>query len=120
MFPRPSPVSPCAVLLAVGYRESLFLAFGLPAWLAARRHDRRLAALPAVCPTTVRVTGLFLATALIVHTALSLWALGTSYRYMPLPRAAPCGGRCGPAWLPGRCAGPVGSPWAWPGGSPRR
>ncbi len=30
-------VSPCAVFLAAGYSEALFLALALPAWLAARR-----------------------------------------------------------------------------------
>ncbi|MFE2011431.1 mannosyltransferase family protein [Streptomyces sp. NPDC059491] len=64
-------VSPCAVFLAVGYTESLFLAFALPAWLAARRQAWPLAALLAACATTVRVTGLFLAAALVVHFALT-------------------------------------------------
>ncbi|MFI8915749.1 mannosyltransferase family protein [Streptomyces sp. NPDC053513] len=64
-------VSPCAVFLAVGYSESLFLAFALPAWLAARHHEWRPAALLAVCATTVRVTGLFLVAALVVHFALT-------------------------------------------------
>ncbi|MFF9017000.1 mannosyltransferase family protein [Streptomyces sp. NPDC014870] len=64
-------VSPCAVFLAVGYTESLFLAFALPAWLAAQRHDWRLAALLLACATTVRVSGLFLLAALVVHFALT-------------------------------------------------
>ncbi|MEU3607963.1 mannosyltransferase family protein [Streptomyces sp. NPDC035033] len=62
-------VSPCAVFLAVGYTESLFLAFALPAWLAARRDAWRLASLLAAGATTVRVTGLFLVAALVVHFA---------------------------------------------------
>ncbi|MGD3109570.1 mannosyltransferase family protein [Streptomyces sp. YGL11-2] len=57
-------VSPCAVFLAVGYTESLFLAFALPAWLAARRGSWPLATTLAALATTVRVSGLFLAAAL--------------------------------------------------------
>ncbi|MDV9187292.1 mannosyltransferase family protein [Streptomyces sp. SR27] len=64
-------VSPCAVFLAIGYTESLFLAFALPAWLAALRHDWRLAGLLTACATTVRVSGLFLVAALLVHFALT-------------------------------------------------
>ncbi|MFF1506704.1 mannosyltransferase family protein [Streptomyces sp. NPDC058326] len=60
-------LSPCAVFLAAGYSEALFLAFALPAWLAAQRHRWPLAALLAACATTVRISGLFLAAALAVH-----------------------------------------------------
>jgi len=59
--------SPAAVFLAAGYTEALFLAFALPAWLAARRGDWRAAGLLAAVATTVRVTGVFLAAALVVH-----------------------------------------------------
>ncbi|MEU3461415.1 mannosyltransferase family protein [Streptomyces sp. NPDC006733] len=57
-------LSPCAVFLAVGYTEALFLAFALPAWLAAKRGRWPLAAVLACCATTVRISGLFLAAAL--------------------------------------------------------
>lgn len=60
-------LSPCAVFLAAGYTEALFLAFALPAWLAAQRRDWPRAALLACLATTVRPSGLFLAAALIAH-----------------------------------------------------
>ncbi|WP_069170931.1 mannosyltransferase family protein [Streptomyces griseus] len=63
--------SPCAVFLAAGYTESLFLALALPAWLAARRHHWVLAGTLTALATTVRVSGLFLAAALLVHFLLS-------------------------------------------------
>ncbi|MER5967715.1 mannosyltransferase family protein [Streptomyces sp. NPDC002057] len=64
-------LSPCAVFLAVGYTEALFLAFALPAWLAAQRRAWPLAAVLTACATTVRISGLFLAAALAVHFALT-------------------------------------------------
>jgi hypothetical protein len=60
-------VSPYAVFLFAGYSESLFLAFALPAWLLARRRRWAAATLCAAGATCVRVTGLFLAVALIVE-----------------------------------------------------
>jgi hypothetical protein len=64
-------VSPCAVFLAVGYTEALFLALALPAWLAARKgHWPQAAALTALA-TTVRVNGLFLAAALALQFILT-------------------------------------------------
>ncbi|MDX3336826.1 mannosyltransferase family protein [Streptomyces sp. ME02-6979.5a] len=57
-------LSPCAVFLAAGYTEALFLAFALPAWLAAMRHRWALAAVLTTAATTVRVSGLFLAAAI--------------------------------------------------------
>ncbi|WP_405657775.1 hypothetical protein [Streptomyces sp. RK9] len=64
-------LSPCAVFLAAGYSESLFLACALPAWLAARSGRWRLAATLAACATTARVSGLFLAAALLVDFLLA-------------------------------------------------
>lgn len=64
-------LSPCAVFLAAGYSESLFLAFALPAWLAARSGRWRLAATLAACATATRVSGLFLAAALAVDFLLA-------------------------------------------------
>ncbi|MFF5427885.1 MULTISPECIES: mannosyltransferase family protein [unclassified Streptomyces] len=75
--------SPCAVFLAVGYTEALFLAFALPAWLAALRRDWGAAALLTACATTVRVSGLFLAAALAVHFLLTARA-GGDLRRCPL------------------------------------
>jgi hypothetical protein len=60
-------LSPYAVFLAAGYSEALFLAFALPAWLAARRRSWAAAGLLAAGASTVRVTGLFLAVALVVE-----------------------------------------------------
>ncbi|WP_093801434.1 mannosyltransferase family protein [Streptomyces sp. Wb2n-11] len=60
-------LSPCAVFLAAGYTEALFLALALPAWLAARRHNWPLAGILACLATGVRVSGLFLAAAIAVH-----------------------------------------------------
>nr|WP_242440590.1 mannosyltransferase family protein [Streptomyces sp. CB02923] len=65
-------LSPCAVFLAVGYTESLFLALALPAWLAARRRNWPLAMALTAAATAVRVSGLFLAAALAVHFLLGL------------------------------------------------
>ncbi|MEV1091923.1 mannosyltransferase family protein [Streptomyces microflavus] len=64
-------LSPCAVFLAVGYTETLFLAFALPAWLAAQRRHWALACTLTALATTVRVSGLFLAAAIAVLFALS-------------------------------------------------
>lgn len=64
-------VSPCAVFLAAGYTEALFLAFALPAWLAARRDRWALAGLLGAAATTVRISGLFVAAALAAQFLLS-------------------------------------------------
>jgi mannosyltransferase PIG-V len=58
---------PTAVFLFAGYTESLFLAFAIPAWLRARRGDWMTAGLLAAGASCVRITGLFLALALIVE-----------------------------------------------------
>ncbi|GAB2960524.1 mannosyltransferase family protein [Nonomuraea fastidiosa] len=58
---------PMAVFLAAGYSESLFLAFAIPAWLAARQGRWPAAALLAAGASCVRITGLFLAVALVVE-----------------------------------------------------
>jgi hypothetical protein len=60
-------VSPAAVFLAAGYSEALFLALALPGWLAARSGRWPLAALLVAGACTVRVTGAFLAAALVVQ-----------------------------------------------------
>jgi hypothetical protein len=60
-------VSPFAVFLFAGYSETLFLAFALPAWMLARQRRWELAAVFAFFGAGVRVTGLFLAIALIVE-----------------------------------------------------
>ncbi|WP_436319902.1 mannosyltransferase family protein [Streptomyces massasporeus] len=60
-------LSPCAIFLAAGYTEALFLALALPAWLAAQRGNWPLAAVLCALATSVRVSGLFLAAAIAVH-----------------------------------------------------
>jgi hypothetical protein len=60
-------LAPPAVFLATAYTESLFLALAIPAWLAARRGRWPLAGLLAAGAMTVRVSGLFLAIALVVE-----------------------------------------------------
>jgi len=66
-------ISPTAVFLFAGYTESLFLAFALPAWLLARRGRWEWAVVCAACASSVRITGLFLALALIVEFAQQAW-----------------------------------------------
>ncbi|WP_329068500.1 mannosyltransferase family protein [Streptomyces sp. NBC_01429] len=65
-------LSPCAVFLAAGYTEALFLALALPAWLAALRRNWPLAAALTALATTVRVSGLFLAAAVALHFLLTV------------------------------------------------
>ena len=60
-------LSPYAVFLFAVYSEALFLAFALPAWLAARRGRWLTAGLLGAGAASVRVTGLFLAVALVVQ-----------------------------------------------------
>jgi hypothetical protein len=64
-------LSPYAVFLFAGYSETLFLAFALPAWLLARQRRWEPAMLCAAGAACVRVTGLFLAVALIVEFLLA-------------------------------------------------
>ncbi|GGV39622.1 mannosyltransferase family protein [Streptomyces spectabilis] len=84
-------LSPCAVFLAAGYTEALFLAFALPAWLAARRRAWPLAATLAALATTVRVSGLFLAAALAVHflTTVRAHRDGRALPWLLLPALPP-------------------------------
>ncbi|MGH3326840.1 MAG: mannosyltransferase family protein, partial [Streptomycetales bacterium] len=60
-------LAPTAVFLAAGYTEAIFLALALPAWLMARRGDWARAALLAAGACTIRVSGIFLAAALVVE-----------------------------------------------------
>lgn len=65
-------LSPYAVFLVAGYSEALFLALAIPAWLSARRGRWWAAGLLAAGAASVRVTGLFLAVALVVHYAVTV------------------------------------------------
>lgn len=58
---------PTSVFLVAGYDESVFLALAIPAWLAARRGRWPLAAALAAGASCARITGLFLALALVVE-----------------------------------------------------
>jgi hypothetical protein len=58
--------APAAVFLAAGYTESLFLALGLPAWLAARRRQWVLAGALTALACTVRIDGAFEAAGIAV------------------------------------------------------
>ena len=75
-------LSPCAVFLAAGYTEALFLALALPAWLAARRGAWPRAAALTALATTVRVSGLFLAAAVAAHFLVTARA-GRHWRSLP-------------------------------------
>src|SRR4051812_19251313 len=65
--PRFLVLSPYAVFLFAVYSESLFLALALPAWLSARRGRWVLAGTLGAGAGLVRVTGLFLAAALVIQ-----------------------------------------------------
>lgn len=64
-------MSPAAVFLAAGYTESAFLAFALPAWLAARKRNWPVAGLLTTAATAIRISGLFLAAAITVEFLLA-------------------------------------------------
>lgn len=64
-------LSPYAVFLAAGYSEALFLALALPGWWAARRGHWAAASLLVAGACTVRISGLFLAVALVVQWLVS-------------------------------------------------
>lgn len=74
-------VAPPAIFLAAPYTESLFLALAIPAWLAARRGRWATAGTLAAAASLVRVSGLFLAIALVVEFLTSPkgrdWARGS-------------------------------------------
>lgn len=59
--------APYGIFLVAGYSEPVFLALALPAWLAARQDRWVLAGVLAGYATTVRISGVFLGVALIVH-----------------------------------------------------
>jgi len=81
-------VSPYAVFVAAGYSEALFLAFALPAWLAVRRRAWLTAGLLTALASTVRVTGLFLAAAVVVHYVITERRWRPSALALGLPLAA--------------------------------
>lgn len=60
-------LAPSAVFMAAAYTEALFLAFALWSWWFARRGNWWAAGLLAAGASSVRITGLFLAVALVVE-----------------------------------------------------
>jgi hypothetical protein len=78
-------LSPCAVFLAAGYTEALFLAFALPAWLAAQRQQWAMAGVLTALATCVRISGLFVAAAIGVHFLLTAWRARSARAWRPLP-----------------------------------
>lgn len=81
-------LSPAAVFLAAGYTESLFLAFALPAWLAAKHRNWPVAGVLAALATTTRISGLFLAAAITVEWVLARDDRRGSRRWRSLPWCA--------------------------------
>jgi hypothetical protein len=59
--------APVAVFLAAPYTEALFCALAFPGWLAARQGRWARAAVLVALASTVRVSGIFLAFALVVE-----------------------------------------------------
>ncbi len=82
-------ISPWAVFLMAGYSEALFLGFAIPAWLAAKRGHWGLAGVLAFGASATRVTGLFLAAALIVEFALHARDRRRKWPVLLLPFASP-------------------------------
>ena len=78
-------LSPWAVFLMAGYSEALFLGFALPAWLAAKRNHWWLAGILAMGASSTRVTGLFLALALVVQFFLYAKEKATNWPAILLP-----------------------------------
>ena len=64
--------APYAVFLVAGYTEAVFLALALPAWVAAKQQRWVWAGLLAGAASSVRITGVFLGVALVVHYALAV------------------------------------------------
>ncbi|MDP9436547.1 MAG: hypothetical protein M3P93_15670 [Actinomycetota bacterium] len=85
-------LSPYAVFLAAAYSEALFLALALPGWVAARQGRWAAASVLVALATTVRITGLFLAVALVVeHLVRRRGRPDRSTAWLALPFAALAG-----------------------------
>ncbi|MFI7059860.1 mannosyltransferase family protein [Kribbella sp. NPDC050124] len=77
--------APVGVFLAAGYTEALFCAFAFPAWLAARQGRWARAAILVAMASTVRVSGIFLAFALLVEFVTSKKRDWLSLPWLALP-----------------------------------
>ena len=71
---------PYAAFLFAGYSEALFLAFAVPAWLAARQDRWWLAGLLGAGAATTRITAVALGAALAVQWLQQRWAAGLGWR----------------------------------------
>ena len=82
--------APAAVFLAAGYTESLFLAFAVPGWLAARRGRWVRAGVLLAAACTIRINGLFVLAGVAVMFLTSRPARRdwTRAPALPLPLAA--------------------------------
>ncbi|TDO54812.1 mannosyltransferase PIG-V [Kribbella sp. VKM Ac-2527] len=78
-------IAPVGVFLAAAYTEALFCAFAFPAWLAARQGRWARAAILVACAATVRVSGIFLAFALVVEFVTSKKRDWLSLPWLALP-----------------------------------
>ena len=90
--------APSAVFLAAPYTEALFLAFGFPAWLSARRGNWLAAGVLTALACTVRVNGVFLAAAVGVHWLVTRRASGTDGTSPPDSAEAAAVPRDGRTW----------------------
>jgi len=77
--------APVGVFLAAGYTEALFCAFAFPGWLAARQGRWARAAIFVALASTVRVSGIFLAFALVVEFLTSKKRDWPSMPWLALP-----------------------------------
>ncbi|WP_329483066.1 mannosyltransferase family protein [Kribbella sp. NBC_01484] len=77
--------APVGVFLAAGYTEALFCAFAFPGWLAARQGRWGRAAIFVALASTVRVSGIFLAFALVVEFITSKKRDWLSLPWLALP-----------------------------------
>jgi hypothetical protein len=82
-------ISPWAVFLTAGYSEALFLGFAIPAWLAAKRNYWWVAGVLGMCASATRVTGLFLALALVAQFVLYAERRRDRWPALLLPLVAP-------------------------------
>jgi hypothetical protein len=77
--------APVGVFLAAPYTEALFCALAFPAWLAARQGRWARAAILVSLAATVRVSGMFLAFALVVEFLTSRRRAWRSAAWLLLP-----------------------------------
>ncbi|MFC5261625.1 mannosyltransferase family protein [Kribbella qitaiheensis] len=77
--------APVGVFLAAPYTEALFCAFAFPGWLAARQGRWARAAIFVALAATVRVSGIFLAFALVVEFLTSKKRDWLSIPWLALP-----------------------------------